>query len=94
MSCLDPNNKSSGTDFVDNGVSQKNELRRSCRVKTRKYIYDAESGKYKPVYTALYISVFIQLQTKLIVTLQWFRFFSLISLIFSTKNCIKVLKFF
>ena len=35
--------------FVDDGVSPENRLRRFGRVRTRRKIYDAESGTYKPV---------------------------------------------
>ena len=35
--------------FVDDGVLPEKELRRSGRVRTRRKIYDAESGTYKPV---------------------------------------------
>ena len=48
---LDPNKISrlSKRNFFDDGVSPKNELRRSDRLRTRRRIYDAESGTYKPV---------------------------------------------
>ena len=57
LSHLDPNNKSrlSKRDFVDDGVSPKNKLRRYGRVSTRRRIYDARSGICKPVKTAHYI---------------------------------------
>ena len=35
--------------FVDDGVLPEKELRRSGRIRTRRKIYDAESGTYKPV---------------------------------------------
>ena len=51
LSRLDPNDKSrvSERNFVDDGVFPENELRRSGRIRTRRKIYDAESGTYKPV---------------------------------------------
>ena len=51
LSRLDPYNKPgfSERDFVDDGVSPENELRRSGRVRTRRRIYDAESGTHRLV---------------------------------------------
>ena len=48
---LDPNDKPtvSERNFVDDGVLPVNELHGSGRVRTRKRIYDAESGTYKPL---------------------------------------------
>jgi len=43
---LEPNDE---RNFVDDGVLPEKELRRSGRVRTRRKIYDAESGTYKPV---------------------------------------------
>jgi len=51
LSRLDPYNKPgfSERDFVDDRVSPENELRRSGRIRTRRRIYDAESGTHKLV---------------------------------------------
>ena len=51
LSRLDPNDKSRvfERNLNDDGVFPENELRRSGRVRTRRKIYDAESGTYKPV---------------------------------------------
>ena len=51
LSRLDPYNKPgfSERDFVDDGVSPENELRRSGRVRTRRRIYDAKSVTHKLV---------------------------------------------
>ena len=48
---LEPNDEYtiSERNFVDDGVLPEKELRRSDRVRTRRRIYDAESGTYKPV---------------------------------------------
>ena len=50
LSCLDPNNKCrlSERDFVEDRVYSKNKLRRSGSVRTRRRIFDAEMGTYKP----------------------------------------------
>ena len=62
LSCLGPNNISRLAErcFVDDGESQKNELCRSGSVRTRRRIYNAEKGTYKPVFTSVYNSVFIR----------------------------------
>ena len=51
LSRLDHYNKPgfSERDFVDDGVSPENELRRSGRVRTRRRTHDAESGTHKLV---------------------------------------------
>ena len=51
LSRLEPYNKPrfSERDFVDDGLSPENELCRSGRVRTRRRIYDAESGTHKLV---------------------------------------------
>ena len=63
LSRLDPSDKSrvSEGNFVDGGVFPGNELRRSGRVRTRRRVYDAESGTYKPIWTAVSINDFVQL---------------------------------
>ena len=60
LSRLDPYNKPgfSERDFVGDGLSPRNELRRSRRVRIRRRIYDATNGTHKLVLTVVYFIVF------------------------------------